>query len=74
MTEQEARDILRAFFKKWLGPGHEIWIGDVFSHDHTGYSFEAGTYSPEEGKPDGFPIWGVEATSHKVGLDLVQRA
>lgn len=73
MTEQEARDILRAHFQKWLRPGHEIWIGNVYSCKPTGYSFEAGTYAIADGKPGRFPIWGVDARTRSVGLDLVRR-
>lgn len=73
MTETEARQLLNTFFQKWLRPGHEIFIGDVYSQKPTGYSFEAGTYPVSEGKPGRFPIWGVDARTKAVGLDLVKR-
>ncbi len=73
MTEREARDILRAHFQKWLRPGHDFFIGEVYSSDNTGYSFEAGTYPISEGKPRRLPIWGVDARTKAVGLDLVKR-
>lgn len=73
MTEHEAREILHAYFKKWLRPNHVIFIGKVYSCKPTGYSFEAGTYPENEPCPIRFPIWGVDAYTKSVGLDLVKR-
>lgn len=66
MTEQEARNILFEFFNKHLRENDEIWIGDVYYADDRGYSFKAGTFSIDEGRPEVFPVWGVNAIDKSV--------
>lgn len=74
MTEQEARSILFDFFNKHLRENDEIWIGDVYYADERGYSFEAGTYAKDEGRPSVFPVWGVNAIDKSVCPFLAQAA
>ncbi len=72
MTETEARQILNAFFQKWLKPGEKIWIGDTYCSDPTGYSFWAGTYIPGDKASSDFSIWAVDSATKNVAMELIQ--
>lgn len=70
MTEDEARRILYKHFSKLLGKDQAIWIGESINPDETGYNFRAGIYDQNEELPAIFPVWGVDAKTKSVGLDL----
>lgn len=74
MTENEARNILRARLEKRCRQGEEIWIGAARSHGNLGYSFRAGIFRPENGRPTNFTVWAVDANTKKAELMLLQHA
>lgn len=74
MTEDEARQVLHDFFARCLQPGQSIWIGQGKAHGDLGYSFRAGTYYQEDGLPDNFPVWAVDAATKTAELMLLQHA
>lgn len=74
MTENEARSILHARLERRCKHGEKIWIGAAHSHGNLGFSFKAGTYRPEEGKPDNFTTWAVDANTKSAELMLLQHA
>lgn len=74
MTESEARSILQARLEKRRKAGEEIWISAPRSHGNLGYSFKAGIYRPENGRPNNFPVWAVDANTKEADLMLLQHA
>lgn len=74
MTEGEARTILHAQLQKRCKHGEKVWIGAARSHGNLGFSFQADTYRPGQGRPANPTVWAVDARTKRAELMLLQHA